>query len=102
LVRVNPQGSWVDTPAETWDAKSNEAHVPPVMAEIKAMRDKGHGIIGMKLIGNGEFTNPDDREKAMRFAMHCGLLDAVVIGFKSPAEIDEAIERMNRALAETV
>jgi len=27
-------------------------------------------------------------------------LDAIVIGFKSTAEIDEAIERMNRALAE--
>ena len=27
-------------------------------------------------------------------------LDAVVIGFKNRAEIDEAIQRMNRALAE--
>jgi hypothetical protein len=27
-------------------------------------------------------------------------LDAVVIGFKSTAEIDEAIRRMNQALAE--
>ena len=33
--------------------------------------------------------------------MQPGLVDAVVIGFKSPAEIDEAIMRMNRALAET-
>jgi hypothetical protein len=32
--------------------------------------------------------------------MRCGLLDAVVIGFANTAEIDEAIERMNRALAE--
>jgi hypothetical protein len=28
-------------------------------------------------------------------------LDAVVIGFKSRAEIDEAIQRMNRAQAES-
>ena len=27
-------------------------------------------------------------------------MDAVVIGFKSTAEIDEAIQRMNQALAE--
>jgi len=65
------------------------------------MRKKRHGIIGMKLIGNGDFVKPEDREKSIRFAMQCGLLDAVVIGFKSPAEIDEAIRRMNSALAET-
>jgi len=57
-------------------------------------------VIGMKLIGNGDFTNPEDREKAAQFAMRCGYLDAVVIGMKSTAEVDEAIERINRALAE--
>jgi hypothetical protein len=31
--------------------------------------------------------------------MQCGLLDCVTIGFKSPAEIDEAIMRINNALA---
>ena len=54
----------------------------------------------MKIIGDGDFVNPDDREKSIRFAMSQPDLDAVVIGFKSPAEIDEAMERMNRALAE--
>jgi hypothetical protein len=29
--------------------------------------------------------------------MQPGLLDCVTIGFKSPAEIDEAIKRMNSA-----
>ena len=102
LVRLNPQGAWVDTPAETWNAKSNESHVPAVLEQLKVMREKGRGIIGMKLVGNGEFTRPEDREKAIRFAMQCGLLDAVVIGFKSKAEIDEAVGRINRALAEAV
>ena len=64
------------------------------------MRAKGHGVIGMKLVGNGEFTDAADREKAMRFAMKQPEIDAVVIGFKSTAEVDESIERMNRALAE--
>lgn len=99
LVRLNPQGSWVDTPAETWDAPSNPSHVPAVVEQIKAMRAKGRGIIGMKLIGNGGFTRPEDRETSIRYVMQSGLCDAVVIGFKSPAEIDEAIERINRALA---
>jgi 1-deoxyxylulose-5-phosphate synthase len=99
LVRVNPQGAHVDTPAETWNAKSDETHVSAVMKEIKTMHAKGHGVIGMKLIGDGDFKNPDDREKAMRFAMAQPEIDCVVIGFKSTDEIDEAIQRMNRALA---
>lgn len=101
LVRVNPQGVQIDTPTEQWDAKSNASHVPAVLQQITVMRKKRHGIIGMKLIGNGDFKRPEDREKSIRFAMQRGLLDAVVIGFKSPAEIDEAIQRINIALAET-
>lgn len=101
LVRINPQGSHIDTPVERWDAESNASHVPAAMEQIRIMRKNGHGIIGMKMIGNGDFTNPEDREKAIRFAMQRVPLDAVVIGFKSNAEIDEAIQRMNRALAET-
>ncbi len=102
LVRINPQGAHVDTPAERWDATSDISHVPAVMEQIRIMRKKGHGIIGMKIIGNGDFKKPEDREKSIRYAMNCGLLDAVVIGFKSPAEIDEAIGRINNALVETV
>ena len=101
LVRINPQGVLVDTAqSKSWNAESNAAHVPPVIEQIKRMRDKGHGIIGMKIMGEGRFTNPDDREKSIRFAMQPGLLDCVTIGFKSPAEIDEAIKRMNSALAD--
>jgi predicted aldo/keto reductase-like oxidoreductase len=99
LVRVNPQGRRIDGPEqETWNDRLHD--VSPVLAEIKAMRAKGRGIIGMKIIGNGEFVNAEDREKSIRFAMSRPELDAVVIGFKSRAEIDEAIQRMNRALAE--
>jgi predicted aldo/keto reductase-like oxidoreductase len=100
LVRINPQGAHMDTAAETWNAGSDASHVLAVMEQISRMRDKGRGIIGMKIVGEGDFTDPDDREKAIRFAMQCGLLDCVVIGFKSPAEIGEAIKRMNSALAE--
>jgi predicted aldo/keto reductase-like oxidoreductase len=102
LVRINPQGAHVDTPVERWDAKSDASHVSPVVSQIETMRKHGHGVIGMKIIGNGDFTSPEDREKSIRFVLGCGLLDAVVIGFKSPAEIDEAIERMDRALAAAV
>jgi predicted aldo/keto reductase-like oxidoreductase len=100
LVRINPQGAHIDTPAETWNAASDKSFLPDVLKQIKIMRQNNHGVIGMKIIGNGDFTDPEDREKSVRFTMQSGLTDAVVIGFKSPAEIDEAIKRINNALAE--
>jgi predicted aldo/keto reductase-like oxidoreductase len=99
LVRVNPQGRYMDGPAQNvWSESTQE--VSPVLTEIKAMHARGRGIIGMKIIGNGTFIDAEDREKSIRFAMSRPELDAVVIGFKSRAEVDEAIQRMNRALAE--
>src|SRR5580765_384013 len=88
LVRVNPQGRRIDGPEESvWN--DNVHDVAPVVTQLKAMRAKGRGIIGMKIIGNGEFVNAEDREKSIRFAMSRPELDAVVIGFKNRAEIDE-------------
>lgn len=98
LVRVNPQCVWVDGPKESWNESGDD--IEPVLKQIKVAHANGHGIIGMKLCGNGEFTKAEDREKAVRFAMAQREIDAVVIGFKSTAEIDEAIERINRALRE--
>ena len=102
-VRINPQGVRMDgMEISTWSPTDPGHDIAPVLAELKTMRAKGRGVIGMKIIGNGTFLNPEDREKSIRFAMSRPELDAVVIGFKSTAEIDEAIERMNRALAENV
>jgi len=102
LVRVNPQGAHVDGMVpEIWNKVSPPNDVTPVVAELKNMRAKGRGVIGMKIIGNGQFVDAADREKSIRFAMARPELDAVVIGFKSRDEVDEAIRRMNSALAES-
>jgi predicted aldo/keto reductase-like oxidoreductase len=96
LVRVNPQCVATDGETPKWDAPGTA--IEPVLEQLKVMRKNGHGVIAMKLVGDGAFKSPDDREKAMRFAMALPEIDAAVIGFKSPEEIDESIERMNRAL----
>lgn len=101
LARINPQGRHVDGDHPT-NPHHPEGKVPEAMKEIKAMHAKGRGIIGMKIIGEGAFTNPEDREKAIHYAMTCGFVDAVVIGFKNNAEIDEAVERINKALQNKV
>jgi len=101
LVRVNPQGQRIDGLAEEVQPEGNPKYdVSPVMAEIKSMHAKGRGIIGMKIIGDGAFVKPEDREKSIRFAMACQDIDAIVIGFTKKEHLDEAIERMNRALKE--
>ena len=97
LVRINPQGRHIDGKTGEWAEPGN---TDAALKEIKAMHGKGRGVIGMKIIGNGDFTKAEDREKSIRFAMGCQEIDAIVIGFKNTAEIDEAIRRMNQALAE--
>ena len=97
-MRVNPQGKHIDGMEQTWDKPGRD--ITPVLSELAAMRAKGRGVIGMKIIGNGEFTQAEDREKSIRYAMSRPELDAIVIGFKSTDEIDEAIKRVNSALAE--
>ncbi len=99
LVRVNPQGKHIDGMEETWDKPGSD--VTPVLAELKTMRQKNRGVIGMKIIGNGDFTKLEDREKSIRFAMSHPELSAIVIGFKSRDEVDEALRLANTALAET-
>ncbi len=72
----------------------------PVLEQLKIMHDKGRGVIGMKMVGNGTFVNAEDRHKALKFAMSRPEVNAVVIGFKNRAEVDEGISRVNTVLAE--
>jgi predicted aldo/keto reductase-like oxidoreductase len=97
LVRINPQGAFMDGQRDGWGRRGTDT--APVLAEIKSMHEKGRGVIGMKIFGNGTFTDPADREKSVRFAMSQPEIDAVVIGFKSTEEIDDAIKLINTALA---
>ncbi len=94
-VRINHNGQHMDGMTGKW---KEMGQVQPVIEEIKKMHNQGKGIIGMKLIGNGDFTDAKVREKSIRFVMGLDCVDAVVIGFKSPAEIDEAIKNINSGL----
>jgi 1-deoxyxylulose-5-phosphate synthase len=96
LLRVNHKGIKMDN----MDLRDTDTpgDVGEVFATAKKLHGQGLGVLGMKLIGEGQFTTPEDREAAMQKVMKSGIVDAVTIGFKSPAEIDESIARMNRAL----
>jgi aryl-alcohol dehydrogenase-like predicted oxidoreductase len=98
LVRVNPQGKFMDTDRDRWGAQ-NTAPIEPVLDQIKSMHEKGRGVIGMKIFGNGSFTDLADREKSVQFAMSNPNIDAIVIGMKTPQQVDENLAMINRVLA---
>lgn len=98
LVRINPEGRFMDGAEGVWGAETVD--VNPVMDQIKLMSAKGHGVIGMKIYGNGDFRDPVEREKSLRFAMSKPEINAIVIGFVKPAQIDETIAKLNGILAE--
>jgi len=97
LVRINPQGAEIDSSEMSVFTKSGESDVPAVVEQLRLMRKNGHGIIGMKLIAQGRFTDIEDRRKSLRWVMQNNLTDAVVVGMISRQEIDEAIANINSA-----
>lgn len=98
LIRVNHKGARMDGP--TSEDNNNPDKVSEVLDHVKQVRQQGLGVIGMKLVGGGQFTkSPEDRKAAMRFAFRNAGVDAVTVGFKSTQEIDEAINNLNAAWA---
>lgn len=94
MIRMNHTGKSMDAEDYTQDP----GNVPEVVAHVKEVRKEGRGVISMKLAGEGTFDR-EDRRKAMRFAFRDAGVDCVTVGYKSPAEVDEAIENLNLALA---
>jgi aryl-alcohol dehydrogenase-like predicted oxidoreductase len=96
MIRMNHKGTIMD--GEDY-ATSGPGNVDEVVTHVKQVRAEGMGVISMKLVGEGRFTNRQDRQAAMRFAFQNAGVDSVTVGFKNTAEIDEAIENLNLALA---
>jgi len=95
MIRMNHKGTRMDAEDYNTDGLGN---VPEVVTHVKEARKAGMGVISMKLAGEGTF-NREDRRAAMRFAFRNAGVDCVTVGYKNTAEIDEAIENLNLALA---
>jgi predicted aldo/keto reductase-like oxidoreductase len=96
MIRMNHKGTKMD--AEDFNT-NGPGDVSEVVTHARKVRTEGMGVISMKLIGEGAFTNREDRKAAMRFAFNNAGVDSVTVGYKNTAEIDEAIENLNLALA---
>ena len=95
MIRMNHKGTAMD--AEDYNTQG-PGNVNEVVAHVKQVRKEDMGVISMKLAGEGRF-NREDRQKAMQFAFQNAGVQCVTVGYKNTAEIDEAIENLNLALA---
>jgi len=76
--RINATGAYMD---------GSPDEVAPILRKI---HDAGKGVVGMKLIGQGEFRDDRQmREKSADFVLNLGCVDAVVVGFESLDEITD-------------
>jgi aryl-alcohol dehydrogenase-like predicted oxidoreductase len=96
MIRMNHKGTAMD--GEDYNT-SEPGNVNEVVTHVKQVHKQGMGVISMKLVGEGRFTNREDRQKSMRFAFRHAGVDSVTVGYKNNAEVDEAIENLNMALA---
>jgi predicted aldo/keto reductase-like oxidoreductase len=87
-VRINPFGEAMD--------KKDHTLVIPV---IEKLHKAGKGIIGMKLIGNGNFRNDTDKiDASVKYVLALGTVDLIIVGFELPEQIDNYILRVEKAL----
>jgi 1-deoxyxylulose-5-phosphate synthase len=96
MIRMNHKGVRMD--AEDYNT-SGLGNVNEVVTHVKQVRKDGMGVISMKLVGEGTFTQRADRQAAMKFAFRNAGVDCVTVGYKNTSEIDEAIDNLNLALA---
>jgi aryl-alcohol dehydrogenase-like predicted oxidoreductase len=83
LVRINPIGSHMDADPDT------------VVSVLREMKAAGKGIVGMKILGQGDLRNRQD--EALKYALSLGVLDAFTIGAESKAEQEDLIRRIGAA-----
>jgi len=83
LVRINPIGSHMDADPKT------------VVEVLGEMRAAGKGIVGMKVLGQGDLRTRQD--EALKYALSLGVLDAFTIGAESKAEQQDLIRRIEMA-----
>jgi aryl-alcohol dehydrogenase-like predicted oxidoreductase len=84
LARINPIGSHMD------------ADPAAVVGVLREMRAAGKGVIGMKILGQGDMRTRQD--EALKYALSLDVLDAFTIGAESKAEQEDLIRRIERTV----
>jgi hypothetical protein len=87
-VRLNPEGIKMDT-----------SEPAPVIAAIEKLHQAGKGVIAMKLVGEGNYrTLPEKIDASLRLALSVKKVDVLLVGFDTPAQVDDMGQRVRNAL----
>lgn len=87
-VRINPYGIAMDKP-----------NPEEVIEVINLLHDSGKGVIGMKLVGDGNYRDEGEKiDNAIKFVLGLESVDMVIVGFESNNDIDNYLARTENAL----
>jgi len=87
-VRINPYGIAMD-----------KAEPKEIVKVIQQLHDSGKGVIGMKLIGDGQYGNDSEKiNNTLRFVLGLGSVDMMIIGFEQVEQIDNYLARVEKTL----
>lgn len=83
LARINPIQAHMD------------ADVKTVEGILREMKKSGKGIIGMKILGQGQMRTRQD--EAMQYVLSLDCVDCFTVGFENRAEFDDLTKRIKAA-----
>lgn len=90
---------WVDSVHARINAYGVQMDGAPekVAGVLKKLHQAGKGVVGMKLVGAGQFRNSDEkRDKSIRYVLGLGCVDTMVVGFEKVEEIDDFAARVRK------
>ena len=104
-LRAAEASEWVEIHQVRWNPRGThmDADVGTASELFKRMRAKGQGMIGMKVVGQGDLVGGGramSPEECFRFQIWSGVVDAFVVGVERVEHIDQLISGTQLALSE--
>jgi len=75
-----------------------DASVEEVTPVLKQARAHGKVVLGMKIFGAGKLVKPEQKDASLKYVLENELVDAITVGMLSPEQVDDTLERINKAL----
>lgn len=93
---------WVDivhTRVNAFGDAMDDKDPDTVLSTVKKIHDAKKGVIGMKLIGNGNFRNTSEKiEQSLSYVLKSKAVDMMIVGFEEQWQIDDYASRVENAL----
>jgi predicted aldo/keto reductase-like oxidoreductase len=101
-LKVAAEDPWVDVVNARINAFGVKMDDVPekVVPVLQQIHDAGKGIVGMKLVGEGQFRDdPQKRQESIDYVLNLKTVDAMTVGFEKVEELDDfagAVRRVKK------